>query len=98
MSSRTNGRTRIVAGALTFLLLGLLIRAMILRNTPVDLLWMMALGVFLGSVYVLRGSLPASIVNRENDPRNIPVRFYLPIILIAVLVAGGLLAWALRRH
>jgi hypothetical protein len=60
-----------------------------------DQLVILATGIVLGIIYLVRGgSLPDWIhryfnVNAEDDPSNLPPRIYLPI-LIAVLVIASL--------
>jgi hypothetical protein len=57
--------------------------------------------VGLALLYVLRGSLPDAfygvLVNRDDDPSNVPPRIYLPILVAALLIAAALLAWTLAR-
>jgi hypothetical protein len=67
------------------------------------LLWMIAIGVVLAIIYVARGgSLPDVIhrygdIGRDDDPVNIPLRVYLPLILLALTTAAVLIWLALRR-
>jgi hypothetical protein len=64
---------------------------------------LLCVSISLAILYVWRGnSLPDfiyryEIVQRDDDPRNISPRVYLPLILAALIVAAVLLFLTLRR-
>jgi hypothetical protein len=64
----------------------------------------LVVGIVLGAWYVMRGDLPDRVydasesrwnlgphLTREDDPRNISPKVYLPLILLAIL--GGIIAF-----
>lgn len=108
--SETRRRRRWVAALL--LTLAMLAFGIVLYcRGHVEAMIPLGIGTALGSIYVCRGgSLPASFyssrrrgyrssyrqITREDDPRNLPARIYLPIVL-AVLAIAGLCFWLFLR-
>jgi hypothetical protein len=89
------------AKRLAALLLSLLLAALglYLWRTGADLhtVGSLALAVTLGLLYTVRGGSLPPLVHRlyghaltpDDDPRNLPAKLYLPILLIALAAAAG---------
>lgn len=85
---------RIVAGALSVLLLALLGWSLLAGVGDLHTHILLAVGACLGGTYTYLGSLPQWIVNHsgqtitdDDDPSNISPRIYLPILIGVILVA-----------
>ena len=67
-----------------------------------DVFRLIAIGVVLAIVYVVRGGTLPDVAYRhvnvlpDDDPRNLPWRLYLPILIVAILVATILLIWTVN--
>jgi hypothetical protein len=86
---------RIAALALTIALVALGFYSWWTGAGDRHVLWLLCVGVLLGSLYTVRGgSLPPFVywlglgkITKDDDPRNLPPRFYLPILLGAAALA-----------
>lgn len=85
---------RIVAGAMSILLLALLGWSILAGVGDVRTWIMLGLGVILGVVYTAIGRLPGWIVANsggsitdDHDPSNISPQIYLPILFGVIIVA-----------
>ena len=95
----TSGFRRGAALVLTTTLVGLAVYTVWARVGDWRLLELLGIGIVLGLVYALRGSLPSSLVRmsgaritHDDDPRNLSPKVYLPVLIIVILLAA-LLYW-----
>ncbi len=96
--------SRLLAGILAFVLLGLLAWSIFSGLGDLKLRVLLGLGVALGVWYSVLGELPEWIINSsggsvtdDDDPSNISPRVYVPILfgvmVVAAIVLGTLLLW-----
>lgn len=58
----------------------------------------MVMGALAGWSAVIFNWQPFFKVNSDSDPENLPVRTWLPILTIAILVVIGLIVWAFHFY
>lgn len=69
------------------------VRGWMLGTLSIEYLWLIFIGDVCGVIYLINGGwLPKSLskyfeINAEDNPSNLPVRIYLPILLIAIVAA-----------
>jgi hypothetical protein len=99
-------RKRLTAGVLIVVILVLGLIAGLNRMGDARFYYTLAIGIIFGAWYVMRGDLPQRVydatesrwntglhLTRDDDPRNISPKIYLPLIVILIL--GGIIAFAL---
>jgi hypothetical protein len=77
---------------------------MFLQRRPTSELLIVALGALTGwSALICRGRLPEWIkslwgdrITEDLDPNNLPLRIWLPLVAITIVVAGVLIFYAAR--
>ena len=92
-----------IVGFLTTALMAIALYAWATGTATAEMLRLIAVGVVLATVYLIRGGhLPAwasrlANVRPEDAPGNVSPRIYLPIVFTAILVATILFLWTINR-
>ena len=92
-----------IVGFLTTALMAIAIYAWATGTATAEMLRLIAVGVVLATIYLIRGGQlpgwPSRVANVRPDdaPGNISPRIYLPIVFAAILVATILFLWTINR-